>query len=109
MNQATVSRLLNFTGFTLLGVCFALSLGRVFSRTAREFDLSVKIIRLGHFIQEDGFRRALDELAEDYIEAHPDVAIEQIVVPERVYVSWINTTIVGRQAPRPDASYRCHP
>ena len=94
-----LNRILKITGFALLGACFALSLARVLSRTAREFNPSLKIIRMGHFIQEDGFRSALDQLAKDYTETHPNVLIEQTVVPERVYGSWIKTTIVGEQAP----------
>ena len=60
------SKLLNISGFAFLAVCFTLSLGRVFSRTVQQHDPDVKIIRAGHFIQEDGFRQAFDALAADY-------------------------------------------
>ena len=94
-----LSKLLNITGIALLSACFALSIWRVFNRTVREHDPAVTIIRAGHFIQEDGFRRAFDALAADYMAMNPGVIVKQVVVPERLYTSWINTTIVGGQAP----------
>ncbi len=93
------NKLLNIIGCVFLLVCFSLSLARVFSRTVQEHDPEVKIIRAGHFIQEDGFRQAFDALAADYMAMHPGVIVKQVVVPERIYNSWINTTIVGGLAP----------
>ena len=94
-----LSRLLNVIGFVFLGVCFSLSLGRVFNRTVQEYDPAVKIIRAGHFIQEEGFMRAFDAIAADYMAKYPDVIVKQVVVPERIYSSWVNTTMVGGLAP----------
>ena len=93
------SRLLNIAGVAFLAVCFLLSLGRVLSLTVEEYNPALKMIRVGHFVQEEGFMRAFDALAADYMAMYPDVVVKQVVVPERVYNSWVNTTMVGEKAP----------
>ena len=94
-----LERTLNVIGFTLLALCFVLSIVRVVKRKAKELDPDVRYLRLAHNVQEDGMRRGLQAVAKAFMEMHPDVAVEQIVVPERVYPSWTNTVLIGEQAP----------
>ena len=94
-----LERTLNVTGFSLLALCFALSMGRVVKRKTMELDPDVRYLRIAHNIQEDGMQRGLQTLAEAFMKKHPDVVVEQIVVPERVYRSWTNTMLIGEQAP----------
>ena len=94
-----LERTLNVIGFTLLALCFVLSIVRVVKRKAKELDPDVRYLRLAHNVQEDGMRRGLQAVAKAFMEMHPDVVVEQIVVPERVYPSWTNTVLIGEQAP----------
>ena len=93
------SNILNLIGFLLLALCFALSLARVVKRKAMDFDPNVRYLRIAHNVQEDGMRRGLQAVSEAFMSRHPDVVVEQIVVPERVYRSWTNTMLIGEQAP----------
>jgi len=57
------------------------------------------VIRFAHSYLEAGVREAFDELARDYERLHPGVRVEQLAVPERVYLNWIITQFVGGTAP----------
>ena len=58
-----------------------------------------KIIRFAHWQLEGGIVDALNEACRLYEQLHPDVDVEQIEVPERAYVQWVRTQVVGRTAP----------
>ena len=94
-----LERTLNVIGFSLLALCFAFSISRVVKRKTKELDPDVRYLRLAHNVQEDGMWRGLQAVAKAFAERHPDVVVEQIVVPERVYRSWTNTVLIGEQAP----------
>lgn len=53
------------------------------------------IVRVAHYIQDDGMRKAIDEAMRAYERLHPGVTLEQVVVPERIYNSWVRTVIAG--------------
>ncbi|NJK92573.1 MAG: extracellular solute-binding protein [Blastochloris sp.] len=92
-------KILNSIGFTLLGACFAYSLFNVATRTAREQDEEVVSIRFAHWQLEAGIRTAFDAVANEYMKLHPNVRVEQILIPERVYPTWLTTRLVGQNPP----------
>ncbi len=94
----TISNVLHTTGFGLLALCFAISLGRVVSYDQREADPDTFIIRYAHYIQEESVEAGLQAIAETYMNAHPGVLIEPIVVPRSVYRSWVQTKLTGNVA-----------
>lgn len=57
-----------------------------------------KVIRFAHWQLESGLREALDELSREYEAAHPDVRVEQVLVPIRTYSQWLKTRLVGENA-----------
>jgi raffinose/stachyose/melibiose transport system substrate-binding protein len=95
----SLERILNVVGFSLLALCFVLSMGRIVKRKAKDLDPDVRYLRIAHNVQEDGMQRGLQAAARAFTEMYPDVVVEQIVVPARVYRSWTNTMLIGEQAP----------
>ena len=93
------SRTVNVIGFTLLGVCFGISLFRVAALAWQEIDPERVFIRVAHNVQEDDMQAGIEALADDYMRLHPGVFVKQIVVPKRVYQSWVHTSLVGGTAP----------
>lgn len=92
-------RFLRRIGFALLVLGFALASWRLFRRTIREQDSSLITVRFAHWQLEHGIRDAFDALARDYETQHPNVRIEQMLIPERIYLSWANTHVAGGAAP----------
>lgn len=91
--------ILPLCGAALGVLCFAAALWQVF-RPAGAADRSDKtLIRVAHWQLESGLRDAFDVIARDYERLHPDVKIEQIAIPERIYPSWLRTQLVGGTAP----------
>ncbi len=95
----SLERTLNVVGFSLLALCFVLSIARVVKRKTMELDPDVRYLRIAHNVQEDGMQRGLQAAARAFTKMYPDVVVEQIVVPARVYTSWTNTMLIGEQAP----------
>jgi raffinose/stachyose/melibiose transport system substrate-binding protein len=96
MKRDTIS---NTIAFTLLGLCFLVSLGRVVLLQMRERDPDRKLLRIAHSHLELGVREAFDEVIALYMATHPGVAIEQMAVPERVYKVWLDTKLFGGNVP----------
>lgn len=92
-------KIFNTIGFLLLAGCFAYSLIKVTTRTARENDESIITIRFAHWQLEAGIKDALDAVAREYTKKHPNVRIEQILIPERTYPTWLTTRLVGGNPP----------
>lgn len=86
-------------GFRLLFVAFLFAAWRVLTHTVQEHDDRRVTIRFAHWQMESGIREAFDVLARDYERLHPDVRVEQMLIPESIYVSWATTHIVGGSAP----------
>ncbi|MFH1498891.1 MAG: extracellular solute-binding protein [Verrucomicrobiota bacterium] len=96
MNREKIS---TYIGLTLLMVCFAIALVQIFSRgQSPSGPDGRKIIRFAHWQLESGLREAMDVLAEEYEQLHPDVDIQQIAIPERIYPQWLRTQLVGGTA-----------
>ncbi|MFH1496828.1 MAG: extracellular solute-binding protein [Verrucomicrobiota bacterium] len=92
-------RIPSLIGFSLLAVCFALSLLRIFNRSQAAANPDEIVIRVAHWQLESGIRDAIDTLARDYERLNPGVRIEQNPIPERIYPSWLKTQLVGGTAP----------
>ncbi len=81
-------------------VLFAVAAGRLIVQRAPEaLDPNVKVIRFAHWQLEPGVREAFDRIAADYEALHPGVRVEQVAVPGRVWRQWVNTRLVGADAP----------
>ncbi len=89
----------NAIGIVLLASCFAYSLIRVASLARQEKDETITTIRFAHWQMEGGVRAALDAVAARYMELHPNVRIEQILIPERTFQIWLTTRLIGGNAP----------
>jgi raffinose/stachyose/melibiose transport system substrate-binding protein len=90
---------LNTIGFVLLAGCFVFSFGRVLLMKTREHDPDRTLIRFVHRHLELGVREAFDEVARRYMELHPDVLVEQMAIPERVYNVWLDTKLFAGNVP----------
>lgn len=94
----TRERFVPLVGFTLLALCFAFALVRVFKRERADADPDAIVIRVAHWQLESGLRDALDELSRQYEALHPGVRVEQVAVPNRTYAQWVKTRLVGQNA-----------
>ena len=72
---------------------------RVVWLNTREMVPDRQVIRIAHYLLETGHREAMDALIDAYESVHPSVTVIQIDVPQRVWVSWIRTQLVGGQGP----------
>ena len=86
-------------GFIILIVAFALAVWRVVSRTVRENDPGHVTLRFAHWQLEGGVREAFDAIARDYEALHPNVRIEQMLIPVGIYTSWGTSHVIGGAAP----------
>lgn len=94
----TIRVALPVCGLGLLALIFIFSAWRVGRFEADERDGRV-VIRIAHWQLEAGIRQGIDAAARAYEARHPNVRIEQILVPERVYPIWLTTRLVGDMAP----------
>jgi len=95
----TASRFATSLALVLLVATFGSAAWRLISRSAAEVDPGVEIVRFAHWQLEPGVREAFDAIAADYMALHPNVRIEQIPIPGRVWRQWVNTQLVGGMAP----------
>lgn len=97
----TRERLLLIVGFSLLAAVFGSSIYNIVNRSGATSvgKDTLKVIRIGHWQLEPPVRAAYEELARVYMKEHPDVSVEVIAVPERIYSQWFMTRIVGGFAP----------
>jgi len=93
-------RILNGIGIGLLAICFVAALGRILWPKERgSTGEDVVTIRIAHWQLETGVREALEAMAREYEKLHPDVRIQQIPIPERIYTNWLITQLIGGTAP----------
>jgi raffinose/stachyose/melibiose transport system substrate-binding protein len=91
--------ILNSIGFGLIAVCFAVSLYQVTTRKVSAVVSGQKVVRIAHWQLESGLRTAFDDLAVAYNKLHPDVRIEQLPIPDKIYGNWYITQLVGGNPP----------
>ncbi len=56
-------------------------------------------VRFAHFYLEPGLREAYAQIAADYMRLHPEVEVQQIAVPQRIFNAWAKTQLIGGTAP----------
>ncbi len=94
-------KILTGLGLSLLLICYLFSLGRAFSpqgNSDKSADGRIKL-RFAHWQLEGDLRKAFDQLIEEYERSHPDVEIEQMAIPEQIWINWLITQLVGKTAP----------
>ena len=57
------------------------------------------VIRIAHWQIETGPREAVDAMIKRYEELNPQVRVEQVAVPGRIYKQWLRTQLIGGSAP----------
>lgn len=92
------SRLPTVIAIALVVLLFGFAAQRVLRRDLPGPDGATEVIRFAHWQLESGLRDAFDQLARDYEALHPGVRVEQIAIPERVYLQWVRTQLVGGTA-----------
>lgn len=85
--------------YALLGAALAFSAWRVARPLVASPDDHRITLRFSHWQLEPGVREAFDRLARDYEALHPDVRIEQVPIPGRIYRQWTTSQLVGGVAP----------
>ena len=91
------SRRFRQLGTVVLVVSFALATCHVTRRAVLARQRPT--IRFAHWQLEGGIRDAFNVVARDYEALHPDVRVEQMLVPQSLYASWGMVQIVGGAAP----------
>lgn len=99
-----LKRVSPFIGLAILLVGFGYSAARVLLRSSPASavagdDGRTVHLRFGHVTLHDGVVRSFDDAIRDYEELHPHVKIEQILVPLKLWPSWLRTQMVGGTAP----------
>lgn len=90
---------LNSPGLILLTAAYALAMFLVLQRTTREKTDDRVTIRMSQWQLEGGVRDGINAVIKRYEELNPNVHVVQIAVPDRVYLPWIMTQLVGGTAP----------
>ncbi len=85
--------------FLLILVAFVFSIYVVGRRVMRDFGGDRITLRFAHWQLEPGVRDAFDALAREYERLHPNVRIEQLLIPETIFRQWCTTQLVGGSAP----------
>lgn len=86
-------------GFLLLGLAYAVSVGVVVLRMTRENSDDRIVIRLSQWQLEGTVRAAIDEIIRRYEEINPRVRVIHIAVPDRSYLPWVQTQMIGGTGP----------
>jgi raffinose/stachyose/melibiose transport system substrate-binding protein len=60
---------------------------------------TIATVRVAHWQLEPGVAEAFDAVARRFEELHPGVVVAQTRVPERAYVNWTTTQLIGGTAP----------
>ncbi len=88
------------TGYILLAGIFIFSVLRVFIRTKpKVLYPGYKVITIGHWLLEEGFREGMDEIAGEFEKMKAlqgiKVKIKQSTIPVRGYKQWMTTQLIG--------------
>ena len=92
------SRILPF-GLWLLGVGYVVCVAWVLTHGAQVLPERKVTIRLAHWQIEKGPPDGIDAVIKRYEALHPNVKVEQMLVPGAVYRQWLRTTLAGGTAP----------
>lgn len=99
MNLAPFKPSARMAGIVALVGCAIVVGFRSTFRNRGDFDDGRHVVRFVHWQLDPGIRTTMDLLANEYMRRRPDVRIEQIAIPTRIYASWVRTQLVGGTAP----------
>ena len=88
-----------YVAFSLLAVAYAAASFLAFRRNLDEHRTDRVTIRLCQWQLESGVRDAIDAIIKRYEELNPRVHVVQIAVPDRAYLPWVQTQMVGGNGP----------
>lgn len=88
-----------YPGLILLTVAYAAAFALVLMRTKSEHTDERVTIRLSQWQLEGGVRQGIEAVIKRYEELNPHIHVVQIAVPDRVYLPWVMTQLVGETAP----------
>lgn len=92
--------LFQIIGFGLVALGYLASALFVFQRKTVSMEKEGQItLRIAHWQLEQGLRHAFDELAVEFNRQHPEIRVEQLLVPERIFPNWLVTQLIGGTAP----------
>jgi len=95
-----IAALGRYVPIVVIAATFAWSAAAIvkYRATVRPSDQTV--IRIAHWQLEPGVRRAIDAMAKEYCELHPELnlRIEQEAIPEGVYGTYLTTSLIGGTA-----------
>jgi ABC-type glycerol-3-phosphate transport system substrate-binding protein len=87
----------------VVAACYLVAAGAVLLREIRPTGGAqgedVVTIRIAHYQLETGVRHAIEALAEEYRERHPDVRVVQEAIPDMIYGQWLTTQLIGGNPP----------
>jgi raffinose/stachyose/melibiose transport system substrate-binding protein len=98
--RITREKIMNLIGLGLLLACVGASLFGVMTRRSEEKQSGKTTIRFAHWQLEGSVREAFDRAVRAYEALHPDVKIEQMAIPDRIYKNWLKTQLIGGTAPQ---------
>lgn len=86
-------------GLLLLAAAYAAAVALVLVRHSERRTDDRVTIRLAQWQLEGTVRDAIDRIIARYEQLRPGVKVEQIAVPDSVYLPWVQTQLVGGTAP----------
>ncbi|MEZ5412813.1 MAG: extracellular solute-binding protein [Opitutaceae bacterium] len=90
---------LRYPGFVLLAAAYAVAVALVLQRSTEQRTDERVTIRISQWQLEGGVREGINAVIRRYEELNPHIRVVQIDVPDRVYLPWIMTQLVGGNAP----------
>jgi ABC-type glycerol-3-phosphate transport system substrate-binding protein len=93
-----MKRYFNYLGVAIVVACFGVSAWRAIRVQAPPSDGRV-VIRIAHQLLQTGMRESFAQAAEEYSRIHPNVTVEQIAIPIRMWPQWLRTQLTGGTAP----------
>lgn len=88
-----------YPGLAFLAVAYAVAFALVLWRKTDEQTDERVTLRISQWQLEGGVREGIDAVIKRYEELNPHIHVVQIDVPDRVYLPWITTQLVGEMAP----------
>lgn len=96
MNRTRHLRLL---GLSVLALCYLASVWRVWRIESRTSDPARVHLRFTHDMLHNSVRQAYADAIADYRKLHPEVEIDVMEVPSRMFSTWRKTRLVGETPP----------
>ena len=88
-----------YVALALLGAAYAIAAIKVFRHTTEEIRSDRVTIRMCQWQLESGVREAFETIIRRYEQLNPRVHVVQIAVPDRAYLPWVQTQMVGGTGP----------